>query len=143
MPCSIAEREILLPAGVGEKKVVIPDVPRSLRVFLSVLFLTWKTVVGSYGGREGFSLLPSHNENCVLRATEIVCFPQRKLCASPNILRSREIVHFARNENCVLCSTEIGCFAQQKLGASFTRIGCFALGALLNRYWVLRPMSFA
>ena len=56
--------------------------------------------------KKGFSLLPSCNANCALRVTKIVCFAQRKLCASPNALHSTEIVCFT------LPSTEIVCFAQ-------------------------------
>ena len=89
---------------------------------------------------KGFSLLPSHNANCALRAMcpslnrDCVCFAQhallnkncvllptcftqRKLCASPNALRSMEIVCFAQhaslNTNCVLHPTQTACFAQR------------------------------
>ena len=55
--------------------------PVNHTLFLSVI----------YGGREG--LLPSCNENCVLRPTR---FTQRKFCASPNALRSTEILCFAQ-----------------------------------------------
>ena len=49
-------------------------------------------------------------------------FAQRKLCVSPNALRSTEIVCLAQRKLCVsqnaLRSTQILCFAQRKLCAS-------------------------
>ena len=62
-------------------------------------------------------------ENCVLCSTEIGCFPQQKLGASPNVQRISLFVE--SNCSCAVCfaqrASEIVCYSQRS-----TEIVCFA-----------------
>ena len=61
MPCSIAEREILLQAGLGEKKVVIPDVACSAEEFKSILISSFPKLENC-GGFELLKCRPNSKE---------------------------------------------------------------------------------
>lgn len=61
VPCSVAEREILIQAGLGEKKIVIPDVACSPEEFKSILISSFPKLE-NWGGFELLKCRPNSKE---------------------------------------------------------------------------------
>ena len=61
VPCSAAERELLVQAGLGEKKVSVPDVTCSAEQFKNILVKTFPKLEGC-GGFELLKCTPNTKE---------------------------------------------------------------------------------
>lgn len=61
VPCSVAEREILVQAGLGEKKITIPDVACSPEEFKSILIKSFPKLENC-GGFELLKCRPNSKE---------------------------------------------------------------------------------
>ena len=79
IPCSNYERDVLLEAGLGEKRVFIPDIDASAEEFRSVLFKTFPKLKDAGGYAFG---------KCKANSKQIELLSSYCL-TSPQILRSR------------------------------------------------------
>ncbi len=78
VPCSVAEREALVQAGLGEKKVVIPDVNCSAEEFKAMITAAFPKLQGC-GGFELLRCIPNSKEMEVISPT---------VSQSPRLLKS-------------------------------------------------------
>ena len=78
VPCSFAEREVLVQAGLGEKKAMIPDINCSSQEFQSVLTSVFPKLEQS-GGFDLLRCIPNTKELEVINAV---------VAQSPKLLKS-------------------------------------------------------